>query len=225
MIAFDRFWSIYLTTKVKFKFEKIHLTILILAVFFFVGGMNIIQFWIFAEDNTSYDRISNRTIHYLFCVSSDEFFRIQWLTLILMRVIVPFFLIAILSILLIIKIRNKRKKISSHQASSNSNTVRSPNKQKETRFTIAVCFINGSFLILNLPMLIVAVINYMRYFLRLSFSELYYVQFNLFNTISILLSYLFILCEFWRDLVLNRLFRKEVQNFIYIFSGNRNKVK
>ena len=229
MIALDRFWSIYLAQKVKFTINKLHLTIFICVMFFSVACMNIPHFWVVAYPSEIPDpNNANDTIIVSNCYSLTDFVYIQDLMFILVRSIVPFILIAFVSLLLILKIRATKKNISPSSSNSHLNSTATPtnaghsaSKKREMRFTIAVCFINGSFIFLNLIMFIYLIISYSVF----DRSPLLQVQILLLGTIGKLLSFMFTLFEFWRDLLLNRLFRKEVFDFFLIITGNNKKIK
>lgn len=212
MIAFDRLWSIYLSTKFKLTFNKLHLTGIILAMLLFVACLNIFQFWTYSSSIT-YENITYVTCKLSPVPRNIDF--VQDIMTSIIRTVLPFFLMIFFSIVLIIKVRQAKKRSC---WSSSSSSLSSSSQRRELRFTIAVCFINCWFLILNLPFLGVFLQAYVLRAVIPKRSQLVQSQLLLFSVISNLFCYAFTLLEFWRDLVFNRIFRKEVVSFVYFIT-------
>lgn len=224
MIAFDRLWSVYLSTKFKFTLNKLHLTGIILVMLLFVACMNIFQFWTYSSTIT-YENITYVTCRLPSVPRNIAF--IQDIMISITRSVLPFFLIAILSIVLIIKVRQAKKR-----SCWSSSSPSSLSQLRELRFTIAVCFINGWFLLLNLPFLGVFLQAYVLRAVMPKRTQLVQSQLSLFSDISVLFCYAFTLLEFWRDLVFNRIFRKEIATFVYfitrrdhIIAANKSSIR
>lgn len=218
-MAMDRFWSIKLSTSLKFQRNRFNLTIMILIVLAVVVLANTIFFVTIARV-ISYSSTNTSQPRTICVIESAGVQFAQDLISILMQSIVSFLVMLVLSILLVWHIRASRQKTIQAAVSTNSTLIRQTAHQKrESAFTMAVCLINGSFLVLNLPNFLYFVVNYMILFTTIQKNSIPQAYLVLFSTLASILSSFFSLFEFVRDYSLNRLFRRECHDFLRIVTG------
>ena len=134
---------------------------------------------------------------------------------VVMRIILPVFIMFVCSYTLIKHVLNVRRTI-----------IRERNQKRENRFTVAVAFSNFAFLFFNLPVTVYYFILYYFTLSKITLSPLTGAQFNLFCTVANLFSCMFTLGQFWIDLAFNRLFRKEIFDFIiFVYTRRFNRVE
>lgn len=208
----------------KIRRNKMNVTILILIVFAFVLAANIINFWPTATRFNLPEEVFNTTtnqssiIEIFFhqgCASSQSIQFGQDLIKSLMQPCVPFFIMLVLNVLLIRKIRCAKKRAAKLFTSSRQQpTSKVVAEKRELHFAMSVLFINFSYLILNTPFVAMMTYGYITKFQSVQRDMYSQNLFVLCTTVSLYSSFLFTLLEFWRDLALNRLFRHEVWTFL-----------
>lgn len=209
-MVFDRLWSIFVNVSVRFKRNKRNLTILIVLVYGFVAMPSIFYFW-YGDIIVSYPQLINGTYKFrnlIVCSSYNYYYLLaQDVIFNLLKSIIPAALMFSLSFVLIIKLRKLRRRIS-------TSTESRIQQKNENRFTMAVFLINIFFLVLNIPYVVYFIITYYINISGVYQSPSQNINFLLYEKIAFLLSYMFTLLEFWRDLCLNRIFREEIYKFI-----------
>jgi len=214
-----------LSNKLKIRRNKFTITVLILIIFAIVLLINLFNLWIYTQafrhDLSVYNSTLNKTVRVIVtvvkCYQNDNVLKLgQDMTFSIVRVMLPLAIMVICNVVLIFHIKGVRKNAS--RATSN--------QRKEIHFTLAVCFINGSFFVLNICFFIATIVAY---YYNLTgtintISFLAQVQISIFQIFAVLLSYMFTVCEFWIDLALNRLFRKEIKDALLILFWYGNKI-
>ena len=137
----------------------------------------------------------------------------QDITQVIMRIILPLIIMSTCNVILIRYIRESKKKV-----------IAGRGQRREHHFTIAVSLVNGAFLVFNIGITVYNLIFYSLRFTRTSLGFVGTVQLTIFFTTSNLFSYMFTLCQFWVDLSLNRLFRKEMRMAFCFLMGRGNQV-
>lgn len=214
MIALDRFWCIYLSTRVRIMRNKINLTILILIVASALLAVNVFNLWQTNSSNSGGGCWSRTGI------DDWSFSFAQKCVYLLTRSVGPFVLVASLNVLLLIKLHEMKKHDSTNTVMFSTHSVLLKwERKRQLHLTLAVCIANAFFLLANTPLLIFFVL-----FVSVNLSQ---QQGGLIvkgivisdsdmlanEQIVLLISYVFTLLEFWRDLAFNCLFRKEVVDF------------
>lgn len=227
MITFDRFWSVFLVNKIKFKRTKLTLLILILSGFIFLFVINSIHLAYYALTKKTYLSVfnvsSNRSILMLAnitnCVQREsKIVLAQDLTFVVCRVFLPLLVMIVSNFLLM-----KKLAISSKSVNQNGNS--SQVKRRERSFTLTVVILNGSFLVFNLGIVAYyAVWHYISISKNNFFSNVQYGRFVVFESVASLVSYMYPLLQFWLDLGFNRLFRKEISEFFISIIGRHNQI-
>lgn len=138
----------------------------------------------------------------------------QDLIFVLMRIILPFIIMVVCNVVLINHIRKSRNRV-----------IRGRKEKKEHSFTMAVSFINGSFLALNIGVVVYYIILYYLRFAGISLNSVSNNIFSLYGTSAILVSYLFTLSQFFIDMIFNKVFRKEILVVFMILTGRQNQVE
>lgn len=209
----DRLWAVHLTNRIKFQRNKLSLTILIGCVFLLVFIANLINLSVdsieFSKTISSFNPALNKTeyvqVIYQKCYHFDIRLKlIQDFVFAVMRVLAPFTIMTVCSVVLIVHLSVSRARVEVHRLSAN--------QLREKKFTLAVCITNVAFFVLNISYVMATVVTYV-YNLNhsLSWSRDSLIAFQI---ISILLSYVFTLIQFWLDLVFNRFFRKELSQVV-----------
>ena len=137
----------------------------------------------------------------------------QDIMFVIMRIILPFVIMFVCSVILIIHIRRSRKRI-----------VHGRDEKRERSFTISVAIMNGSFLACNIGVVAYYIILYYLKFSSITISLVPFYINALFGTCAILLSYIFTLSQFFIDMIFNKIFRKEIFVAFMIVTGRRNRV-
>jgi hypothetical protein len=222
VLTVDRFWSVYLGNKLKIKRNKLSLTILMLIIFGFLFLTNGVNFFTYANffsiriPNVINGVLVNFTIlSGSTCTQLSDWNVVQQLEFSLMRSIVPFVIMVILNVLLIKHIAESRKRIAQNRS-----------QKRENHFTIAVTLMNGAFFVTNFPRFVTTIMNITFTYSGLPPTEdpnLLNAQLSVFYTTCIIFSLVFTLAQFWLDLTLNSLFRKEVID-LFLRIARRNQV-
>lgn len=223
-MTFDRFWSIYLGNSLRIQRDKISLTILISITFGFVLLTNSITFNIYAF---FYDSIINNapsivngtSVNYTivtrgFCAAlSPTWTTAQQILFGLIRTIIPFLIMLGLNVTIVKHIFESRKRIAQLSRA----------QKRENNFTRAVVLMNGTFLVISFPQFVAVLLNIIFTYSGYPPSSYSPFQISLFRKIALLLSYTFTLVQFWFDLILNSIFKKEIYDFFLVIV-RRNRV-
>lgn len=124
-------------------------------------------------------------------------------TFVVVRVLIPFFIMVTLNAILIRYITLSKKKIATKTKDSK--------QKKESRFTTSIILINAFFFIFQFPEVVKQILRY-SYFIPYA-NSIWIVansSFTLFGNITLLWSYCFTLLEFFLDITFNSLFRAEI---------------
>ena len=194
--------------KFKVKRTKKTLTRLIVGLLGIVFLINLFYLTFYAKTSFStqskLDPVLNVTVKVnitlLQCMAiNSDLQTAQDMVFVLMRIAIPLVIMIVCSYILFKHVLKARRRI-----------IRGRNQKRENFFTFAITLTNCAFFVFNLPITVYYVYYY---YLKFSNTELSFdggFQFNLFFIVAYLFSYLFTLCQFWIDLALNRVFRKEI---------------
>jgi len=222
-MTFDRLWSVYLENKLKIKRNKKTVTILILIVITFVFAIDQIYLAYYVQNFNYPILVFNQTLNKSVIViiivgicnqKNQQISQAQDMIFVIMRIILPFIIMAICNSILINHIRQSRKRV-----------IRGRNERKNHSFTLSVAIMNGSFLIFNIGVTVYYIIFYYNYYSRNSFGNVGNTILSFYGNCSIILSYFFILCQFLVDMIFNKIFRKEIIITFLIITGRRNQVE
>jgi hypothetical protein len=222
-MTFDRLWSVYLESKLKIKRNKKTVTIFIVSVMCFVFVVNLVNIAIYLQNVVTivgvFNQTLNRTVFVRINVSScnqqnSQLVLAQDIIFVIMRIILPFIIMMVCNIILINHIRKSRNRV-----------IRGRKEKKEHSVTKAVAIMNGSFLTCNIGVVVYYILNYYFKFSGTSLSTVSFYIITLFGTSSILLSYLFTFCQFFIDMMFNKVFRKEILVIFMILRGRRNQIE
>ena len=209
--------------KLKVKRTKKTVTLLILGLLGVVFLINLFYVTFYAKTSFStqsqLDPILNVTVKVnitlLQCLAiNSDIQTAQDMLYVFMRIVIPLVIMVVCSYILFKHVFKARRSI-----------IRGRNQKRENFFTVAITLSNCAFFVFNLP---ITVYYFYYYYLKYSNTQLSLVgsfQFNVFFVVAYLFSYLFTLCQFWIDLALNRVFRKEIFTFVKsIISLKLNRV-
>ena len=222
-MTFDRLWSVYLENKLKIKRTKKTVSILILIVLCFVFIVDQVYMTYYVQNINYpvlvYNKTLNKSVSVIipvpFCLQNNaQILLAQNLIFLIMRIILPFIIIAVCNFILIKHIHSSRRRV-----------TRGRNQRKENSLTFTVAIMNGSFLICNLGLIPYNIIVYYSTFSGVSLAKVPYNINSLYGTCASLLSYLFTLSQFFLDMIFNKIFRKEMLQAILIVTGRRNQVE
>lgn len=210
-------WSVYLENKLGIKRNKTNLMILILSVIGFVFSVNYLQINKIEENdfyaplNISVNVSKNQTI----CIQDNtQILLAQDIVFVIMRIVLPFIIMFTCNVILIRHIRKTRKVI-----------IRGRKEKREQSFTKAVAIMNGSFLAFNIAVVVYYIVIYYYELSSTTSLPLVLYSINYFYGIwAILLSYLFIMYQFFVDMAFNKIFRKKVHGELVILAGRRNQM-
>lgn len=216
----------YLENKLKIKRTKKTLTVLIIVVLSFVFLVDQVYMAYFVTNSRVPLLVFNSTLNKSvlviitvpFCVQTNtNLVLAQDMIIVFMRIILPFIFMVVCNVILIRHIRQSRNRV-----------IRGRKEKKENSFTFAVAIINGSFLTFNFGVVVYYIIVYYfrftgNYFGTSSYSVSMNI-FSLYGVSAILLSYLFTLCQFFFDMIFNKIFRKEILA-IFLNLSRRNQVE
>lgn len=210
VVTFDRLWSVVYKLKVKRTKKTLTLFIVGLLGVVFLINLFYLTFYskAFVSSQSQLDPVLNVTVKVnitlLQCVIINSNIQTaQDMLFVLMRIVIPFVIMFVCSYILFKHVFKARRRI-----------IRGRNQKRENFFTVAITFTNCAFLVFNLP---ITVYYIYEYYLKFSNTQLSFVgasQNNLLFIVAYLFSYLFTLCQFWIDLALNRVFRKEIFTFV-----------
>jgi hypothetical protein len=165
--------------------------------------------------NTTLNKTITVGITVAFCVQKNQQLLLaQDLIFIIMRIIIPFFIMMICNIVLIKHIRKSRKRI-----------IRGRNEKRDNSFTISVTIMNGSFLICNIGVIAYYCIVYYSTFSGVALDKVQNAIVTLYGTAALIVSYLFTISQFFIDITFNKIFRKEIFSAFLFISGRRNQIE
>lgn len=102
--------------------------------------------------------------------------------------------------------------------------IRCKNKRREHSFTTKVAFLNDSFCVFNLGLIVYYLIsNYIRKTKNYP-SQVDGLKLAIFFNVVTFVSMMFTMLQFWIDLVFNRLFRKTIRGTLFILTYRRTQV-
>jgi hypothetical protein len=191
--------------------------ILILSVIGFVFSVYYLRIYKIQENyfyttfNISVNVSKNQTI----CIQDNTHILLaQDIIFVIMRIVLPFIIMFTCNVILIRHIRKTRNVI-----------IRGGKEWREQSFTKVVAIMNGSFLAFNLALVVYYIMIY--YYELSSITSLHLVLYSIncfYDIWAILLSYLFIVYQFFVDMAFNKLFRKKVHGAFVILAGRRNQM-
>lgn len=190
--------------------------ILIVSVIGFVFAVNYLQINKIQE-NDFYATLNitvNVSLNQTICIQDNtQILLSQDVVFVIMRIVLPFFIMFTCNVILIRHIRKTRKVI-----------IRGRKEKREHSFTKAVAIMTGSFLAFNIVLIVYYI---MIYYFKLSSITLRLALYSInyfYGIWAILLSYLFIVYQFFVVMAFNKLFRKKVHGEFVIVAGRRNEM-
>ena len=167
----------------------------------------------------AYNVTLNKTIFSVvkiaFCVQDNSnILFAQNMIFVIMRIIIPFIIMVICNVFLIKHISKTRKAV-----------IRGRIKKRENSFIMTVSIMNGCYLICNISVVLYYFIYYYLLFSRFSLPSPTYYKISLYGRCAILFSYIFILSQFFIDMIFNKVFRKEIFSLIGFLTRFRYPVK
>lgn len=198
--------------KFKVKRTKKTLTRLIVGLLGVVFLINLFYLTFYANTSVSsqsqLDPVLNVTVKVnitlLQCLAiNSDIQTAQDMLYVIMRIVIPLVIMVVCSYILFKHVFKARRRI-----------IRGRNQKRENFFTFAITLTNCAFFVFNLPITVYYVYYYYLKYSNTRISLVGSFQFNIFFIVAYLFSYLFTLCQFWIDLTLNRVFRKEIFTFV-----------
>lgn len=206
VICIDRFISAYLGPKFNFRMTKTRTTtmiIVIMVIIVLANTANLFRDYTVLTYNVTTIYNTTRVVTSRTC---DSKLGVQ-LTLdsmsVLMRTLIPFLVMAIVDFILIRHIRESRKRVNQNRSN-----------KKELQFTIAVVFMNATFIFLNFPMAVDLLYQNIPNYAYPEWPILNLIEFEFYGQTVSLVAYMFQITEFWVNLGFNKLFRKEIMNMV-----------
>ena len=120
-----------------------------------------------------------------------------------MRTIIPFLMMIVVDLILIRHIRESKKRVNQNR-----------NKKKELKFTIAVVFLNSVFIFFNFPMAVGLLYQNIPAYANPQWNQISVLKFIFYIETASLWAYMFQISEFWLNFWFNKLFRKEIIDFV-----------
>ena len=178
---------------------------------------------------------------FVYCNMTIEASVASILSLVIIRTYLPFILMLTLNIIVFIRLKRSKLKVSSHNTSSHSNqtnvsVTHSPHTRliphltnKQTKFIVSTLFIDLTFVVFYTPLTayfsisISSIIN-----MDANWDQLNTAYIELFSNITQLFAYAYSVSLFFIFVLLNRYFRQELidlfrfQRILSIFSDNSN---
>lgn len=155
--------------------------------------------------NSSLNQTEEIETVYLKCFSTNKQLKLaQELAYLTIRVLLPFVIMIACSILLVVHVNTaRRRSVVVHMI------MWSQHNRRKKKLTLAVCFVNVSFVLFNLSYVLAIVLTKLTINLNSS-DDTYRERLVVFYGLSVLFSYVFTLVQFWFDFVFNRLFRRVI---------------
>ena len=213
----------YLGNRFGIKRNKINVTILILIIIGFVFVICQVYMVYYTKDvnypvvlfNVTLNKTIFSVVKMANCVQANSnIVFAQDMIFVIMRIIIPFIIMVICNVFLVKHISKTRKAV-----------IRGREKKRENSFTMTVSIMNGCYLICNIGVVLYYFIFYYLVFSGSSLQSPSFFRFSLYGTCSILLSYIFILSQFFIDMIFNKVFRKEIYSLISFLTRFRYPVK
>lgn len=217
-MSLDRFMNVFLLRRFRIRRDKAKISYLILAVIVALLVINTCNLghYLDAVNSTLATNQTNLTL-IMVCTASRELQLASDIISVLMRTLIPASVMAAIDVVLIRHVKKLKDRLF---------VCRS--QKSEFHFTVSVVLINGAFFFLNFPLSVSLILqNVLINPSSSSSSSLSRVQtaeFNFYTTLASIFAFLFQTLEFFINMCLNRIFRKEILETLG-FINNRSKIR
>jgi hypothetical protein len=214
MVSFDRMLSVKYPQRFSLLNKKSFLAGIIGIIVCMVMIINIPNFFMNIEIESSFDSTTNSTRIKKSCTGTFEMLLVRDLIGLTNRTIVPFILMISFNIVIIRKLLKTKRGIFKNKSQQN---IRNRSNKKEYQFAFSIIAINISFLLILSPLTIGQILKYI-FMIGLTEEQqeiaVIVVTLNYMNFISIYIALLNNALSFFTNLVFNKLFRQELQAII-----------
>lgn len=216
-MSVDRFMNVFLLRRFRIRRDKAKISYLILAVIFALLIINTCNLGHYLDVlNSTLPNETNLTL-VMVCTASRELQLTSDIISVLMRTLIPASIMAAIDVVLIRHVKKLKDRLFGCRS-----------QKSEFHFTVSVVLINGAFFFLNFPLSVSLIlqnvlINSSSSSSKSSLSRVQTAKFNFYMTLASIFAFLFQTLEFFINMCLNRIFRKEILETLGFM--NRTKMR
>ena len=202
LVTFDRYLFIFYTNRFNFIRVKRNISYIIIGIFVLLLFQSIPNLFFRTSESKDIENQSNGSYIVIKCSGSKNLSIVSDTISLFIKTIIPSLIMLILSLIIIKKIKNQKKKLK-YKSNRDTRTF------KEIQFTISIIGMNMVFLVLNLPLSIMNPVKSLyNYLNEQNEKDSLASSINLIYTITFQISNLYYSTMFFSFLIFNKIFHR-----------------